>query len=101
MVRRAVLLLLMSSCLLAAAARAASGPADASLPTPGKADQGRLQLKLDRRFSEVKQLQRGAREQEPESRAADLRLGEQVRQLEQLRRQLQAVQGSSTAGNGG
>lgn len=100
MLRRTLLLSLIPSfLLLVGAVQAAPQLSGGHAPAP--VDQARLQQRLKRRSSEVKQLQRNVREQESRSHQADRRLREQDRQLKELRRQLQAAEGSSTAGNGG
>ncbi len=59
---------------------------------PPDHDPAALQQSVQRRSTEVAQLQRDVAAQERRSREADARLREQDRKLEQLRRQLRSMQ---------
>ncbi len=88
---------LMISTGAAAAARGESPPATV---TPDR-DPAALQQSVQRRSTEVTQLQRDVAAQERRSREADERLREQDRKLEQLRRQLHSMQAGAEAQNPG
>ena len=91
MLRTPLLTALFGLMISTGAAAVARGESPPGVVMPDR-DSAALQQSVQRRSTEVTQLQRDVAAQERRSREADQRLREQDRKLERLRRQLQSMQ---------